>query len=81
MGVIFEAQGFHVLFNRASGYFNTWYLMSPRDTTDVKSPYPGVFLSAPDVYSVRFGMAYAASPKHGISLSFGTRVDGIRSAT
>jgi hypothetical protein len=76
-GVIFQAQGYRSLLKRTSGYFNTWYLMSPRDQTNVNSPYPGVLLSVPDVYSTRFGMAYAASAKRGISITFGTRIDGI----
>ena len=76
-GVIFQAQGYHTLFRRSSGYFNTWYLMSPRDSTGIKSPYPGVFLSVPDVYSTRIGVAYGVSTKRGISVSFGARIDGI----
>ena len=43
----------------------------------VNAPYPGIFLSVPDVYSTRFGMAYGVSPKHGVSVNFGTRIDGI----
>ena len=76
-GVIFQAQGYRSLFRRTSGYFNTWYLLSPRDLTGVNAPYPRIFLSVPDVYSTRFGMAYGVSPKHGVSVNFGTRIDGI----
>ncbi len=76
-GIIFQGQGYRTLFRRTSGYFNTWYLLSAQNQANVKSPYPGVFLSIPDVYSTRLGLAYGVSAKHGISLNFGTRIDGI----
>ncbi len=77
LGVILQAQGFHKLFGRASGYFNAWYLMTPRERTGVPSPLAGVPLSVPDVYSMRPGFAYALAPKQGLSATVGTRMDGI----
>jgi hypothetical protein len=76
-GVIFQVQGYRQIFKRASGYGYGWYLMSPKDRTSVISPYPGVPLSAPDVYSVRVGTGYAIRPEQGLSVNFGTRIDGI----
>jgi hypothetical protein len=76
-GLIMQMQGYRKLFRRTSGYVNGAYLMSPEDQTDVKSPYPGVTLSIPDVYSARAGIAYAVQPKRGLSASLGIRVDGI----
>ena len=36
-----------------------------------------VYWSVPDVYSGRLGLAYAAWPEQGVSISLGGRVDGI----
>lgn len=77
LGIILQAQGFRRLFNRLSGYVYGWYLLTPREQTAVPSPLAGVPLSVPDVYSFRPGLAYAMQPKRGLSVSLGTRVDGI----
>jgi hypothetical protein len=72
-----QAQGYQKISNRVSGYGYGLYLLSPKDTTNVISPYPGVPLSVPDVYSARVGAGYALLPKHGLSVSLGPRIDGI----
>jgi hypothetical protein len=77
LGVILQAQGFQRLFNRTSAYFYGWYLVTPKEQTAVQSPLAGVPLSVPDVYSVRPGLAYALLPKRGLTVSLGTRIDGI----
>ena len=77
VGVILQAQGFQRLFNRVSGYLYGWYLLTPREHTDVSSPLAGVPLSVPDVYSIRPGLTYAIQPKRGLSVSLGARLDGI----
>lgn len=77
LGIILQAQGFHKVFNRASAYFYGWYLVTPRQQTGVPSPLAGVPLSVPDVYSIRPGFTYAVAPKRGLSVNFGTRMDGI----
>jgi hypothetical protein len=76
-GLIMQAQGYQKISNRVSGYGYGLYLLSPKDTTDVISPYKGVPLSVPDVYSARVGAGYALLPKQGFSVSFGPRIDGI----
>lgn len=76
-GFTFQAQGYKHLFHGATGYANGVYLLSLKDTTNVPSPVAGAVLSVPDVYSVRAGMAYALSPEHHLSVSFGGRIDGI----
>jgi hypothetical protein len=76
-GLIMQAQGYQKISNRVSGYGYGLYLLSPTDTTNVISPYPGVPLSVPDVYSARVGAGYALLPKQGFSVSFGPRIDGI----
>jgi hypothetical protein len=77
LGIILQAQAFQRIFNRTSAYFYGWYLVTPREQTGVPSPLPGVPLSVPDVYSVRSGLAHALLPKRGLSVSLGTRIDGI----
>lgn len=77
LGIILQAQGFQRLFHRTSGYFYGWYLVTPREKTSVLSPLPGAVLSVPDVYSVRPGVSYALRPERGLSVSLGTRIDGI----
>lgn len=76
-GLIMQAQGYQKISNRVSGYGYGLYLLSPKDTSNVISPYPGVPLSVPDVYSARVGAGYALLPKHGLSVSLGPRIDGI----
>jgi hypothetical protein len=77
-GVIGQAQAFRQIYRRLSGYTYEWYLLSPKEMTNVPSPIKALRLSVPDVYSVRVGASYLVLPKRGLSLSFGSRVDGIR---
>ena len=76
-GIILQGQAFRSLVKRTSAYVNAWYLVSPKEKTDMASPLPGVTLSVPDVYSFRFGTSYVLVPSKGISVSLGARVDGI----
>lgn len=76
-GILLEMQAFGQLFSNFFVYGSGSYLMSPKDTTDVPSPIPGVPLSVPDVFSARVGFSYAPLFGHGLSVSLGGRVDGI----
>jgi hypothetical protein len=76
-GVLLQAQAYRQVFSRGSAYFFGSYLLSPKEKTNVPSPIRGVPLSVPDVYTVRGGLAYAAWPEGGLSLSLGVRLDGI----
>jgi hypothetical protein len=76
-GILLQAQAFHQVGARAQAYVLGSYLLSPRETTDVPSPSPGVPLSVPDVYSARAGLVYALWPSQGLSGSLGGRLDGI----
>jgi hypothetical protein len=76
-GVIFQAQGYKKISNRASTYGYGYYLLSPKNITNVISPYAGVPLSVTDIYSARVGAGYALLPKKGLSVSLGPRIDGI----
>ena len=77
-GMIGQAQGYRKLFRNTYGYAQGWYLLTPQNTTNVISPYPGVSLSVPDIYSARFGAVYDIPRARGLSVSFGPRIDGIR---
>ena len=76
-GMIAQVQGYRQIYRNLSGYGYGWYLLSPKDQTEVPSPLSGVTLSVPDVYSVRAGAAYTIAPRQGLSASFGARIDGI----
>ncbi len=76
-GILLQAQAFHQVGGRAQAYLLGSYLLSPRKTTDVPSPSPGVPLSVPDVYTARAGIVYALWPSQGLSGSLGGRLDGI----
>lgn len=76
-GILLQLQAFHQMAERAQAYLLGSYLLSPRETTNVSSPYGGGVLSVPDVYTVRGGLVYALVPSQGLSLSLGGRLDGI----
>ncbi|MGH2626944.1 MAG: hypothetical protein ACRDHY_09880 [Anaerolineales bacterium] len=76
-GVVLQAQAFQRVFSRTSAYLVAWYMAGTEEHTDVPSPYPGVLLAVPDVYSARGGLAYAVAPTAGLSASLGLRIDGI----
>lgn len=76
-GIITQANAYRELFRRMTAFGSVWYLISPREMTNVASPLPGLTLSVPDVFDVRLGGAYAAMPRRGVSLNVGTRIDGI----
>jgi len=76
-GVLLQMQAFQRMFADAYAYATGSYLISPRNTTDVASPIPGVPLSVPDVYSARIGVAYTPPFASKVSVSLGGRLDGI----
>jgi hypothetical protein len=76
-GFLLQAQAFQELFEGGYGYANGSYLFSPKNTTEVASPLPGVPLSVPDVFSARLGLVYTLPFAPAFSVGFGGRVDGI----
>jgi hypothetical protein len=78
-GVLLQAEAFHRLHGRLSGYLFGSYLLSPKERTDVlfTPASPTSTLSVHDVYHARAGLGFAALPDHGLSLSLGVRVDGV----
>jgi hypothetical protein len=77
VGIVFQLQAYRKIAGATSGYVYGWYLLTPREKTAVSSPLAGVPVSVPDVYSFRSGISAAVWPRHGISASFGPRIDGI----
>jgi hypothetical protein len=78
-GLLLQAQAYRHLVDRLSGYVFGSYMLSPRERTEVlfHPAFPENFVSVPDVYHARLGLAYAAWPQGGLSLSLGGRLDGI----
>lgn len=80
-GVILQTFAYRAFTRRTSGYFVGWYLLSLKERTNVPAPasplLAGVKLAVPDVYSARTGLAFAALPDAGLTLSLGVRIDGI----
>jgi hypothetical protein len=88
-GIVLELQAFQRVSSAAVTYLSGFYLLNPKERTDVQigtpvglpgdglstgTPY---FLSVPDAYSVRGGVSYALWPEQGLSLSLGGRFDGV----
>lgn len=72
-GFLLQAQAFQKLFENGYGYANGSYLLSPKNTTEIGSPLPGVPLSVPDVYSGRLGFIYTLpfAPALSVGLAAG----------
>lgn len=82
VGIILQAQGFDRLTGSLFGYLSGSYLLSPMKKSEVQfvkadGTGSGIYLSVPDVYSGRLGVAWAMWPAHGMVGSLGGRVDGI----
>jgi hypothetical protein len=78
-GVLVEAQAYQRLSGALSGYLYGAYQMSPRTLTDVKfmRSVPTSLLSVTDVYHARVGFAYDLLSQAGVSVSLGSRIDGV----
>jgi hypothetical protein len=76
-GAIFQTQLYRRVYKSLYAFGQGWYLMTPKDTTNVISPYPGVPLSVPDIYSIRAGGATDIRGARGLSANLGIRIDGI----
>ena len=76
-GVIFQTQMYRRAYKSLYAFGQGWFLMTPKDTTKVISPYPGVPLSVPDIYSIRVGGASDIKGVPGLAANLGMRIDGI----
>jgi hypothetical protein len=77
--ILAETQAYQQVFARTAAYASGVYSASLREHTDeLWGNWPTRFLSVPDVYTARAGMAFAIAPDQGVSASLGGRVDGTR---
>jgi hypothetical protein len=76
-GILFQTQMYRRVYKSLYAFGQGWYLMTPKETTNVISPYPGVHLSVPDIYSIRAGGVSSIKGVRGLSANLGTRIDGI----
>jgi hypothetical protein len=77
--ILAQTQAYRQVFARTAAYASGAYSASLREHTDeVWGGWPTRFLSVPDVYTVRTGLAFALAPDQGISASLGARADGTR---
>lgn len=74
--VLFQLQAFEQIAPSLSLYQSGYYSASLKEHTDVLWPPAGTNWAVPDVYSARLGLAVAALPNQGLSVSLGGRVDG-----
>jgi hypothetical protein len=77
-----QVQAFQQLNERTAIFAFGSYMISPKDSTDVRgAPAPAqnsnLNWSVPDVYSVRAGVAYNLLPESGLTVSLAGRLDGI----
>lgn len=78
--VLVQVQAFQRLMPRLSLYQVGSYSASLKEHTDVLWPPAGTEWAVPDLYSGRLGLAWAAAPDHGLSVSLGGRIDGTTKA-
>ena len=77
--ILAQTQAYRQVFARTAAYASGLYSASLREHTDeVWGGWPTKFLSVPDVYTARAGLAFAVAPDQGVSASIGGRVDGTR---
>jgi hypothetical protein len=77
-GLVLETRGFRKFTERLNGYGFASYMISPKEQSEVQwIPESGRYWAVPDVYSARTGIAFAALPDRGLTLSLGGRIDGI----
>lgn len=80
-GAMLELQAFQRIRNNLFAYGSGFYLLNPREQTDVPSRTPiaphGVFNSVPDQYMARLGVSWTVWPAQGLALTLGPRLDGM----
>jgi len=78
-GILLQLQAFQKVVENVYGYVAGDYLINPQNETDTKvfPPNINVLNTIPDSYSARAGLSYVIWPAHGVSLSFGSRIDGV----
>lgn len=81
-GFTLELDAFYRLTESLNGYAQAYYLFNPENTNGTetlvgeRNPFEDVN-SISDQYVARLGLAYAAKPEWGLTLSLGGRVEGV----
>ncbi len=82
-GVLVEWQAFQALYESLAAYTAGFYLFNPRNTNGVEPPQSALgpaepfFMSVPDQFSLRAGLALPVLPRQGLTASLGARWDGM----
>jgi hypothetical protein len=87
-GIIAQLSGFQKIYTNLYAYAQGIYLINPRDINGVQQPtgnepdytlgqFGYIWNSVPDQYFSRTGLGYLIWPKYGVSLSIGSRLEGV----
>jgi hypothetical protein len=87
-GIVTELAGFQKIYKNTFAYGQGIYLINPRDINHVQQPtgnepdftlgeFGYIFNSVPDQYLARAGVGYVLWPKIGLTLSLGSRLEGV----
>ena len=85
VGITLEVQAYKQLFKNTSVYLGGFYMLNPRDTNQTRTYRETLrstlsnekYMSVPDQFMARAGVAYALPAVHGLSATLGGRVEGI----
>jgi hypothetical protein len=88
VGIVTEISGFQRIYKNSYAYLQGVYLMNPRDSNGVQQPtgdepdftlnqFGYIFNSVPDQYLGRGGFGYVIWPKWAMSLTLGSRIEGL----
>ena len=84
-GIVLELQAYQRIYGNLFGYIEGSYLLAPQEQNGTETTLgdnpatPSVlkYDSIPDQYFGRGGFSYVILPKQGLTLSFGSRIEGI----
>ncbi len=87
-GIVTELIAFQKLYTNTFAYVQGIYLINPRDSNGVQQPtgdeklftlgeFGYKFNSVPDQYLARAGIGYVLWPRFGLSISLGSRLEGV----
>jgi hypothetical protein len=85
VGITLEMQAYKQLFENTSIYVGGFYMLNPRDTNQTRTYRETLratlsnekYMSVPDQFMVRAGLAYALPAIKGLSATLGGRIEGV----
>ena len=88
VGIITELAAFQKIYTNAFAYAQGVYLINPRDSNGVQQPtadedfftlreFGYSYNSVPDQYLARAGLGYVIWPQHALSVTLGSRLEGV----